>query len=261
MHGERDPRTAGMLQSVVTRAIQTTREGALLQAFYEEIMVEAFRPDELGGPYWDPGKDDPTVRTILALGPDETVLGGVVGEWFPRSEVLLIAWVAVRAGLRGQGIGSMLMQRAAEEWYGLPGTSLVVGELDDPRHWPSEDQDPVARLRFYDRFGVKAMPTPYFQPAIGSEYNPVYRMFLASFDPRASAIAPDGSVDGAVVREFIHEYLVGTSHLCGRGGDLDEDGEWLLSFYDGRPIPLLPLLEYERIETPEPPGTAPPDGT
>jgi hypothetical protein len=221
-------------RQVVLREVQPVSDGALMQAFYDEIMVEAFTPDELGKPYWDPEKDDPSIRTILALGPSEEILGGIVGEWFTKSEVLLIAAV----------------------WYRLPGTRLVVGELDDPRHWPSEDQDPVARLRFYERFGVQALDVPYFQPSIGIGHKHVYHMLLASFDPQATAIDEGGVVGGALLRQFIEEYLVGSSHLSGREGVLDSDSEWLLSCYDRTVIPLVPLLDYERIESPHPPGSA-----
>jgi GNAT superfamily N-acetyltransferase len=243
-------------RQVVLREVQPVSDGALMQAFYDEIMVEAFTPDELGKPYWDPEKDDPSIRTILALGPSEEILGGIVGEWFTKSEVLLIAWVAVRRDCRGQAIGTRLMGRAAADWYRLPGTRLVVGELDDPRHWPSKDQDPVARLRFYERFGVQALDVPYFQPSIGIGHKHVYHMLLASFDPQATAIDEGGVVGGALLRQFIEEYLVGSSHLSGREGVLDSDSEWLLSCYDRTVIPLVPLLDYERIESPHPPGSA-----
>ena len=232
---------------------------ALLAEFYSDIMVPAFRPDELGEqPYWQ--DESGTAQTLLALDEDRRVLGGVVGELFTRSGVLLISWVAVRRGLRGQGTGTRLMEAAAREWYGDPRYRLVLGELDDPRYWPSEEQDPVARLRFYDRLGVRALTTPYFQPALGPSLAPVHHMFLAEFHPGAPGVrpasdaAPHGAVDGAAVRVFLEEYLEGSAEWCGHPGVLGEDAEWLLSYYDGSDIPLIPLLDYPRIKDPAPPG-------
>jgi GNAT superfamily N-acetyltransferase len=250
--------TGAAAAEVVTRTVDVTTGTPLLREFYDEVLCEAFRPDELAGPYWETDEEPP--RTVLALSPGGQVLGGVVGEDFPASGVLLISWVAVRRGLRGRGVGQRLMSHVASEWYGEPGQRLVLGELEDPRHWPSEDQPPVARLRFYDRFGVRALTTPYFQPALGPGKSAVYHMFLAVFDPHSAAVRRDAhgpaAVDGGVVRAFLAEYLAGSAEWCGRpDGSLDADGQWLLSCYDGTDIPLVPLLDYERIADPAPPGS------
>jgi GNAT superfamily N-acetyltransferase len=227
----------------------------LLRSFYDEILVEAFSPDELGEPWWELGSGT-SARTLLAMGPSDDVLGGVVSELFPESRVLLISWLAVRSGLRGKGIGSLLMRSAADRWYGHPGQQLVVGEIDDPRHWPSEAQDPVLRLRFYDRVGALALARPYFQPAVGPGHAPVYHMFLASFDSTAPGVLPGGLTDGVVVRRFITEYLKVSSEAGGISAPVDDDYKWLLSFYDGADIPLVPLLEYETFADPDPPSQA-----
>ncbi len=217
-------------------------------------MVPSFRPEELGEPWWIGGADDgdASARTLLAFDEDGTVVGGIVSEMFPESGVLLLSWLAVRKEARGQRVGTCLMERAAQEWYGASGCQLVLGEIDDPRHWPAGEQDPVQRLRFYDRFGVRALAKPYFQPSVGPQFRSVHHMFLASFDPDAQAILSPGLVDGAVVRKFLEEYLLASAVLCGRDG-LDEEDQWLLGFYDGTDIPLVPLLEYQRLPDPHPP--------
>jgi GNAT superfamily N-acetyltransferase len=235
---------------IVLQVVVPSRDKDLLRVFYEEVMIPAFRPEELGGPFWDEADDTPS-RTILALDEFGSPLGGIVGELFPSSGVLLIAWLAVRKDARGHGVGTRLMEAASHEWWGKPEHRLVLGELDDPRYWPSDNQDPVDRLRFYDRFGIMALDRPYFQPSVGAGFGIVPHMFLATFNPTAPAIRDGDRVDGQVVRRFLQEYLEGSSVLSGGDGTIDEAGEWLLSFYDGSDIPLVPLLEYERIADPE----------
>ena len=246
---------AGGHQEVDLRAVSAACDEPLVREFYDGVLVPSFPPDELGEPWWIDCRGDAEKgsRTILAIGKHRSVLGGIVGELFSGSGVLLISWLAVRPDTRGQQIGTRLMERAAAEWYGQPSCQLVVGEIDDPRYWPSTRQDPVDRLRFYDRFGVRALCRPYFQPSVGPGFAPVPHMLLACFDPAAPAVRSPDVVDGQVVRSFIEEYLRSSAVLCGRVGPNVED-RWLLGFYDGSDIPLVPLLEYERIPDPDPPG-------
>ncbi|HEV2371967.1 MAG TPA: GNAT family N-acetyltransferase [Streptosporangiaceae bacterium] len=253
---------AAAAQAVVTRTADPGSERGLLREFWDEVLVEAFPPEELGAPYWQ--DDSPAIRTILALGPGQQVLGGMVGETFPQSRVLLISWVAVRRGCRGLRVGSRLMEQAARDWYGQPGQQLVLAEVDDPRYRSGQEQDPVERLRFYDRFGVRALASPYFQPSVGPGFPHVYHLFLTSFDAGAPAVkpgaGPGGAVDGQVVRAFLVEYLAASAAWCGHPGVLGTDAEWLLSRYDGSDIPLVPLMDYERLPDSAPPGLATPAG-
>ncbi len=55
-------------------------------------------------------------RVLSVSVADATILGGALGDWFPRSRVQLLSYLAVRPGLRGQGIGSMLLTAAVRDW-------------------------------------------------------------------------------------------------------------------------------------------------
>ena len=127
--------------------VEPTTHPGLLQLFYDEVLGEAFGPNELGAPWWGVNVGT-SAETMLALGSSDDVLGGIVSILFPRSCVRILSWLAVRSEFRGQGVGTLLMTHAAKSWYGQPGQQMVVGEIDDPRHWSGGAQDPILRLKF-----------------------------------------------------------------------------------------------------------------
>ncbi|MCL4313890.1 MAG: GNAT family N-acetyltransferase, partial [Actinobacteria bacterium] len=238
-------------------------DNALLLRLYEEVFLGSFPEDELGPPWWDPSSEmdtttiDTRTWTLVALDDADEVLGGLVTEWFPASEVLLLSYLAVSKDHRGQGVGSYLLKTATERHYGHPGYQLVLGELEDPRHWSAAGQDPLARLQFYKPFGVLVLTIPYFQPPVAPGRPPAYHMLLASFDPVAPGILPGPVADGMRVRKFIEEYLHETSMATSATEVMVPDATWLLSYYDGQDIPLIPLLDYRAVPDPDPPGYTP----
>jgi GNAT superfamily N-acetyltransferase len=232
--------------------VNSTTRPDLLQSLYDEVLVKSFSRNDLGAPWWKVDTDTLT-QSLLALDSSGDVIGGAVSELFPHSRVRLLYWLAIRPELRGQGIGTLLMNHVAQSWYGQPGQKMVVGEIDDPRYWSGDSQDPLLRLKFYHRLGVRALDRPYFVPAVGPGYVSAYHVFLVSFDATAPAILPNGRVDGIVVRTFINEYLKFAAKFS-TGNQFDQESEWLLSFYDGSAIPLVPLLEYESLPDLAPPG-------
>lgn len=242
------------------KEVQGGSDNALLLRLYEEVFLGSFPEDELGPPWWSPSNETDTTTidtrtwTLVALGDNDKVLGGLVTEWFPLSEVLLLSYLAISKDHRGQGVGSRLLQTAADQHYGHPGYQLVLGELEDPRHWSTTDQDPLARLQFYAPFGVFVLAVPYFQPPVAQGRPPAYHMLLASFDPAAPGILPGPVADGTRVRRFIEEYLQGTSMATNATEATVPDAAWLLSYYDGQDIPLIPLLDYRAVPDPDPPG-------
>jgi GNAT superfamily N-acetyltransferase len=254
MTEENGPPSEGPVSLTFTE-VGPRENSEVLQHFYDEILRPSFTPEELVDPWWGPevGPEEETSWTVVATGNDGTIYGGIVGDFFNGSKVLLISYVAVRKSARGMDVGTRLLRWTSENWYHRHGCRLVVGELDDPRHWPSEQQDPVARLRFYDRFRIKALSTPYYQPSVGANRPPVFNMLLASFDPGADAVISGNAVEGPIVKQFLEEYLAGSSIANGGDGSIDGNGAWLLSHYDGGDIPLVPLLEYETIPDLRPP--------
>ncbi|WP_322777948.1 GNAT family N-acetyltransferase [Frankia sp. Cas4] len=208
-----------------------------LEAFYAEVLTPAFPPDELIT--WD------ELREAAAgdLGPGalvfdgETPLGGMLGEIYPRSGVLLLSYIAVRPEARGRGIGQTLLTDVIPRWRAAIGPSLVIAEIEDPRfHQPNVYGDPDARLRLYHRTGSTLVPMPFFQPSLRPDVPRVFDMLLICLGETAQ------TVSAKIVSVFLDEYF----ELC-EGSEVltaDPDYQVLRQFCqrgdDGR-LPLWPL--------------------
>jgi GNAT superfamily N-acetyltransferase len=185
----------------------------LLSRFYGEIMEPAFPPDELlslqqleHGLAGGAGR----VRAVLAVASERVVLGGIVGQWFPASRVLLISYVVVHPDHQGQGIGTLLLKSTPLKWCLEHKALLGVGEVEDPRfHSGWAGQDPIARLKLYARFPVWVCLPSYIQPRIRPDRERVRNMLLLAFhvDPTTHVDGgPQPVIDRRVVRAFLEEY-------------------------------------------------------
>jgi GNAT superfamily N-acetyltransferase len=187
---------------------------------------------------------------VVALGAGDEVVGGMVGEWYPKSEVLLLAYLAVRPDIRGRGVGTLLLNHATEHWYAKRDPALSLAEVEHPGfHEVSGHGDPEARLRLYERVGALVLDMPYFQPQIRPGAGRVYDMMLIALGWRSSVYrtSADGdTIHGRVVRAFLDEYF----EVCEGPGLLETDAEYgLLRSFTERPegIRLLPLHRYRDV--------------
>jgi GNAT superfamily N-acetyltransferase len=177
--------------------------------FYQRVLAPHFRADELETQEnIAEGLKSGGTRALVARTAAGTIAGGAVGDFFPRSRVLLLSYLAVPAEGRGAGTGGLLMKAVTAVWDRAFSPSLFVMEVEDPRHYQSDPAfgDPRARVRFYERLGVRALPIPYFQPALGPEWHRVPHLMLMVF---GGADAPPGTqrVDGRIIESFLTEYL------------------------------------------------------
>jgi GNAT superfamily N-acetyltransferase len=176
--------------------------------FYRHVMVPSFPPDELETEEeLVSGLRSGRSRVLVAVGTDGNVLGGAVGEYFPRSRVMLLAYLAVLPGGRGGGVGSTVLQAARDAWTAELSPRLIVLEVEDPRDFTGSEAfgDPVARVRFYERHGGRALPLPYVQPALGPDTARVPGLMLMAFGNDEPGAA--GAVDGQHVASFLAEYF------------------------------------------------------
>ena len=80
-----------------------------------------------------------------------------------RSRVQLLSYLAVRPGLRGQGISSMLLTAAVRDWTAEPEPFSSWPRLRTPRyHHDTESGDASAQVRLYER----TLQLPYTVPAV-----------------------------------------------------------------------------------------------
>jgi GNAT superfamily N-acetyltransferase len=145
------------------------------------------------------GEDAQPGAVMLAEGEP---VAGLLGEIYPASGVLLIAYLVVRGSQRGRGRGTALLAETLATWQASLRPSLVLAEIDDPRfHAADADKgDPVARARFYDRTGARLLAMPYFQPSLRLGSPRVYDMLLICYG--------DGdSVPSETVITFLSEYF------------------------------------------------------
>jgi GNAT superfamily N-acetyltransferase len=181
----------------------------LVPEFYRGVMVPSFQPDELESEEeLMAGLRSGRSRVLIATGEDGVVLGGAVGDYFPRSGVMLLAYLAVTGGGRGQGVGGAVLGAAKDAWTAELDPRLIVLEVEDPREFTGSAAygDPVARVRFYERHGVRSLPLPYMQPALGpgtARVPGLLLMVLGGGDAPAGA----ATVDGQHVASFLAEYF------------------------------------------------------
>ncbi len=179
-----------------------TQAKELLTELHDSILSVSFPPEEYIRPPAPAEADGPA---LIACQKDGLVLGGALGEWYPRSESLLLAYLAVRPGFRAKGIGELLMAAVVERW--LSKVPLAFLELDDPHHHAPHPGygDPVARLRFYARFGVRTLAIPYFQPSLADHLPRAYHLLLGVI--AKERVEPPSTIPGARVAAFIEEYF------------------------------------------------------
>jgi GNAT superfamily N-acetyltransferase len=236
-------------------------EDALLSRFYWEVMEPSFGAPELVSidelrAGVAPESDDGTLM-VLALGAEGEVLGGMVGERYPRSDVLLLAYIAVRPEARGRGIGTLLLAHADEHWHRTLRPRLALAEVEHPAFHPKTDRgDPVARLRLYERVGARVLGMPYFQPEVREGAGRVYDMLLLALhvDASITRIEEDETrIDGKVVAGFLDEYFT----LAEGSEVLADDPEYQsLRAQADRPegVLLLPLARYREVPALDVPG-------
>jgi GNAT superfamily N-acetyltransferase len=218
---------------------------AELAAFYDEILAPSFDSAELveRAELLDELADDASVtRGAIAYDEAGLIIGGVVGDWFAESRVMLISYLAARRGLRGHGIGGRLLGEVLPAWTSRFGALLNVAEVENPQFFQSDEDhgDPEARLRFYARLGAKIVDIPYFQPSLSPEQPRVRNLFLMVLTADRSVLKDDHRVDTATVRSFIEEYLTGSE------GDVDDEDARVLreSLHAKDGIPLLDPAQF-----------------
>ncbi|MGW5212146.1 GNAT family N-acetyltransferase [Streptomyces sp. NPDC004051] len=196
------------------RIIDVASGGPLLEEIYGNVLRPSFTLNELS-PYGEITEALAHGRTVVTAVLDDKgrPMGAAVGEWSPKTGVLLLAYIAVRPEWRSRRCGALLMDAVRGAWRKRFQPSFILVEFEHPLAHRSDAQhgDPRARFRFYARHGVRALGLPYFQPSLGSGRERVYGMVLA-----AVHVAPTGTgghvdtVASAPIREFLTDYFLRT---------------------------------------------------
>ncbi len=235
---------------MILRDLRTEPDEALLRRFYDEVLRPSFDDDELmeiesltDGLR---SEDDPRSLASVVVDVEGRVVGGVVGELYEAESVLLLAYLAVRSGERGRGVGTEVIQRVLPGWFADPHVALAVAEVHDPRFWPDDEAE--ARLGLYDRLGGRVLGVPFVQPALGPGQERVRGFLLLVFhaDPRVSVRLDGGeAIRTEVVARFIRRYFEETE---GARAPYDQELAGLLELIERNgAVPLLPISDYRRV--------------
>jgi GNAT superfamily N-acetyltransferase len=228
-------------------------DGPILDAFYDHILLPAFPADELvtlASLRQQTGGDASEVWAVVD--DDGRVLGGLVGEWFPACQAMLLSYLAVAPGGRGKGIGTLLYAGVIDKWRSQYRPCVVLAEVESPVHHAGSEAygDPVARLRFYVRHGARLLDLPYFQPALGPGRSRVSGMLLLALhvDPELRGTAGADTVAGEPLRQFIVSYFAESE-----GGMPDDAATSALMSAIGAPggVRLRPVEEYREVVLPK----------
>ena len=141
------------------------------------------------------------------------------------------------------------MEHIAPRWYAHPAVLLAVAEVHDPRPWSGvAGDDPLGRLRLYERLGARLLGVPFIQPALGPNGARVPGFLLLAFhvDPSVE-VEHDGesAVHSDIVGRFVRRYYETAEGIT---APYDSQlAELLRRIEDHATIRLLPLAEYERV--------------
>jgi GNAT superfamily N-acetyltransferase len=232
------------------RDLDVDFDAGLLARMHSEVLVPSFSEAELDDVETMARglRGEGPVRTLASVALDgKEVVGGVVGEVYEAEEVLLLAYLAARPGGRGRGVGSALLRHVAPRWY--PPVRLAVGEVHDPRRWSSTaDEDPVSRLRFYERVGARVLGVPFVQPALEAGGTRIEGFLLIAFHVDPAVEVHDGgdvSIRSDLVGRFVRRYYATAE---GAREPYDAQLAQLLARIDGRAtIPLHAIADYDRV--------------
>jgi hypothetical protein len=229
-----------------------------IKKIYHELLEPSFGPNELDtlDTLLDGLAEDGSYGVWgLCVLDSETPVGCVLGYPYEQSGVLLIGYLVVNSRLRSQGAGGRLINEVRRQWFRNPEYTLVLSEVEDPRHHAAEGgSDPVRRAKLYARQGMQVVVGPYFQPKLDGEGKErVYNLFLTVVNESNNPATWQDSVPGKQIADFLIEYFQSSGEGEDWPRDDDEQGKQLLAFYQTRErIPLRPIGEWEHIEIPRP---------
>lgn len=150
----------------------------------------------------------------------------------------LLGYMAVLPEFRSMKIGAGLVQEAISRAVdrGVP----LVAEIERPdRHdYHPLYGDPDRRVQFYAEHGGLVIDVPFFQPPTALGRSRKYGMMLVRLDP-----TEERSIDTAVVRKFVDEYL----------GEPDIEVVEEIALRAALSVPdirLIPLSNYVEVRTP-----------
>ncbi len=122
--------------------------------------------------------------------------------------VSMILYLSIAPDRRGGGRGGALLGHAIE-YARAADVSYVLAEIEHPAYHQAHPEfgDPAARLKFYERHGLRILDVPYFMPALGPGTKRVPALLLGALWTSADVHRGDAAVAAAPLREFLTRYV------------------------------------------------------
>ena len=161
---------------------------------------------------------------ILLLKEDDVVKGGIVSDYYPKSGVIHLIYIAIQKEWRGSGIARKLIKsllpKAIVELEDTIGFSAkaIIFESNIPWKTAVDSIDPKSRLKIFEKLGAMLIPIPYVQPALSEFRMKVENLFLLSFPLTESHTF--NTLNTKVLESFLKEFYKG---LGITEPDLNED--------------------------------------
>ena len=222
---------------------RATDDPELVRDAYDAVLAPSFSPDEL--PALPQMMEDFGSSTVVVATRGGTPIATAVTDHAEVGPIALLSYLAVRADERGTGIGSVMMSALDRVWAGGH-AHVVLGEVHDPRCWPADgDEQPEARLRFYERHGARLLAVPWVQPRLRPEGGRVEGMLLLVLGPTGGPGGTPEDVPSTWLRQWIHGYFEVEE-------DLDPDRDPTVAALHERvtatdPVPILPLASWSSL--------------
>jgi crotonobetaine/carnitine-CoA ligase len=176
------------------------RHGDAVRRVYESAFPASLRAE---WPTIHHHRDDEELLVLTST----QVLGFTLIRHLGDTGAVFIRYFAIDDDLRGQGHGSLLMERLIEHLTASGAIALLL-DVEDPVSEP-ENSEHVHRISFYERNGVRLLTVPGYAPPDHGSTGQTIRLLLMG---RALADGPalDGShLDDMVDAVLLHRYGVG----------------------------------------------------
>lgn len=204
----RTARLVVMFRGVRLELVEVTGAGQnddLVRAAFDSILEPSFSANELPSieMITEGWEVDPYHLLLVALADGGPLGAAVYSEG--GTGLGTLDYLAARPGARNRGVGSALMGRLASIWSGRP-VIAVLAEVHDPRFYSDgPDEQPAARVRFYERHGAQLLGVPWVQPRLSAIGRRVHNMLLLQL------LAGGGpSLPSAALREWVTGYYLST---------------------------------------------------
>jgi GNAT superfamily N-acetyltransferase len=185
-----------------------------------------------------------------------TICGGIIADYFARSNVGVIEFMVVSSERRGQGLGKMLLGEIEQHFAtaataaGYSSLNGICGEVNDPyrRCEVEEHLDGFARLLMWDRFGFKLLDFPYVQPALSEGQSPVTGLGLM-FKPVHTGFSK--KIPASLVLNIVADYQIWAMRIPTPESRPEYAG-MRRSLIGKQEVNLLNLRAYSCAESPPP---------